>query len=327
MKKNIALVAGGFSNESVISLASAKMVEKALNKEKYNVYKIIIEKDAWYYLDASGDKYPVDRNDFTITLPQGKIVFDCAFIIIHGDPGENGRLQGYFDMLNIPYTTSDFNTMAMTFNKAFCNAIVKKLKVIQVAQSVHIYKKYPKTELDIWNEIKLPCFVKPNSGGSSIGMSKVKTKEELLPAIERAFEEDDEILIEEFVEGRELSCGVLQTKQDRIVLPVTEIIPKGKDFFDYEAKYQGLSEEVTPANIEKEIFLHVQWASSKLYTLLNCKGVVRFDYIYNEVENRLYFLEVNTVPGQSERSIIPQQVRCYGLTTTDFYDLLIESVL
>ena len=327
MKRNIALVTGGFSNESVISIASAKMVEKALNSEKYNAYKIVIEKDSWYYLGKEGEKTTVDKNDFSITISDEKITFDCAFIIIHGDPGENGKLQGYFDMLGVPYTTSDFYTMSLTFNKAFCNTVVRPFGVVNVARSIHIYKNHPESVEEILGKISLPCFVKPNSGGSSIGLSKVNTKEELQPAIETAFNEDDEILIEEYIKGRELTCGVLQTKKEKIVLPVTEIIPKGKEFFDYEAKYKGFSEEVTPAQLNKDAFELVQSTSSKLYDLLNCKGIVRFDYIYNEEDEKLFFLEVNTVPGQSENSIIPQQARCYGLTTTELYDLLIESVL
>ncbi|MDL2315408.1 D-alanine--D-alanine ligase [Bacteroidales bacterium OttesenSCG-928-C19] len=327
MKKNIALVAGGFSGEFVISIASAKMVEKALNSEKYNVYKIAIEKEKWYYLDKDENQIPVDKNDFSITVAGEKITFDCAFIIIHGDPGENGKLQGYFDMLNIPYTTSDFYTMSLTFNKAFCNAVVRQFEAVNVARSIHIYKNHQESAEDILKKISLPCFVKPNSGGSSIGLSKVNVKEELLPAIETAFKEDNEILIEEYIKGRELTCGVLQTKKEKIVLPVTEIIPKGKEFFDFEAKYKGFSDEITPAQVDKDVFELVQNTSSKLYDLLNCKGIVRFDFIYNEENNKLFFLEVNTVPGQSEGSIVPQQARAYGMTTTELYDLLIESIL
>lgn len=327
MKKNIALVAGGFSNESVISLASAKMVEKALNKEKYNVFKIIIEKNKWYYLDNTEKEYLIDKNDFSLHLSEGKIKFDCAFIIIHGDPGENGKLQGYFDMLEIPYTTSDFYTMALTFNKAYCNATVRQFDVVNVARSIHIYKNHPRTADEILKEISLPCFVKPNSGGSSIGLSKVNLKDELLPAIELAFKEDNEILIEEFIKGRELTCGVLQTKDKKLVFPITEIIPKGKDFFDYEAKYKGFSDEVTPAQVDKSVSDLVQKTASKLYDLLNCKGISRFDFIYNENDKKLFFLEVNTVPGQSEGSLVPQQAKAYGITTTELYDLLIESIL
>ncbi len=326
MKKNIALIAGGYSGEVPISLSSSVMIEKVLDKNKYNVYKIIIDKLNWYYTDGAGKRFEINKTDFSLCLDQTKILFDCAFIIIHGTPGEDGKLQGYFEMLEIPYTTCDSITSALTFNKAFCNAVVKGFNVVNISNSIHIFKNSDISDDEILQKISLPCFVKPNAGGSSVGMSKVSSKEELRSAIDKAFLEDEQVLIEEYVKGRELTCGMIRTKGEELIFPVTEIISK-KDFFDFEAKYKGMSDEITPALISEDLKNRIQNTSHVLYQRLNCKGIVRFDYIYNEDAEKLYFLEVNTVPGQSEKSIVPQQAAAMGISTSQLYDLLIESVI
>jgi D-alanine-D-alanine ligase len=238
---------------------------------------------------------------------------------VHGTPGEDGKLQGYLDMLQIPYNTCDAATSALTFNKGFCNKVVKNLNIVNVSDSVHIFKNTPFNLSEIAEKLGFPCFVKPNCGGSSIGMSKVKTFDELKPAIDRAFEEDTQVLIEKFVKGREFSCGMFRSKGEKIVFPITEIISK-KEFFDYEAKYTPeLTDEVTPAQVDDLYRNLIQQTASKLYDELNCAGIVRFDFILEEHTNALYFLEVNTVPGQSENSIVPQQARAMGWTMRELY--------
>ncbi len=326
MKKNIALLAGGYSGEAEVSLKSAGMVAQSIDAEKYKVYMIIVEPDRWYYKDELGNIFDINKNDFSLPLNGEIVYFDCAFIMIHGTPGEDGRLQGYFDMLQIPYTGCDATTSALTFNKAFCLAVVYQSGLVNIAKSCHILKGNTISVEEILKKMSLPLFVKPNCGGSSVGMSKVKEKEELLPAIEKAFREDKEILIEGFVKGRELTCGMIKIDEKETVFPITEIVSK-HEFFDYEAKYKGFSDEITPAPIPDDLKGRIQNTSSKLYHLLNCNGIVRFDFIYNKESDKLYFLEVNTVPGQSEQSIVPQQIRAMGKTTKEIYSLMIESVL
>lgn len=325
MKKIIALVAGGYTKEDVISIKSANVVEQHIDKEKYDVYKIVITSKEWYYVSPSDGKIFVDKNDFSISVQGRRICFDLAFIIIHGVPGENGMMQAYFEMLQIPYTSCDATVSALTMNKAFCNAILRQYGV-RVSNSVHLIEGQKIFIDDITEKVGFPCFVKPNGGGSSIGMSKVKTKEELPTAITTAFAEDKQILIEKFVKGRELSCGLIRLKGEIIVFPITEIISQ-KEFFDYEAKYQGLSNEITPAQISEDIKQEVQEIAKYIYTKLNCFGVVRCDFILEENSRNLYFLEVNTIPGQSEQSIVPQQVRCMGWAIKELYSLLIEESL
>lgn len=327
MKKNIAVVMGGFSGEHDISINSGTEVYKALNKDKYNVYRIVIDRSDWYYLSDDNKKISVDKNDFSICLDNKKITFDLAFIIVHGDPGENGRLQGYFDMIGVPYNTCGFYTSALTFNKGYCNAVVRNYGVINLAKSKVVYADRAIDADEILSDLELPVFVKPASGGSSVGMSKVKEKAELLPAIEKALHEDCEVLIEEFIQGREFGCGVLQTKNEKLVFPITEIIPIGREYFDYEAKYQGFSNEVTPAEVDEKISTMMQNTASRLYDLLNCRGLVRFDFIYNEDKAKLYFLEVNTIPGQSSESIVPKQARAMGISTAQLYEMLVETFL
>lgn len=326
--KNIALVMGGYSGEHDVSINSGNQVYQCLDKNKYNVYKIVIDRDGWYWTTETGDRLPVDKNDFTVTDRGTKVRFDLAFIIVHGNPGENGVLQGYFDMLGIRYTTCGFYTSALTFNKGYCNPVVKNFGIVSTARSLHLTADQQISADMILSQLTLPLFVKPASGGSSVATTKVKTPETLMPAIREAFGEDTEVLVEEYIQGREFDCGVFRTKTEKLVFPVTEIIPTGgHEFFDYEAKYEGFSNEVTPAEAPKEVTDQIQHVSSQLYDLLHCKGVVRFDYIYNTERSELYFLEVNTIPGQSAESIVPKQARAMGITTAQLYEMIIEASL
>lgn len=328
MKKNIALVAGGYSGEYAISVQSAVTIEQHLDLSRYDLYKIMITRNDWFYIDGSGNRILVDKNDFSLTLNRQKILFDAAFIGIHGAPGEDGKLQGYFDMLQIPYTGCSAVTSAVTFNKSFCNKIISSFGIVKVAKSLHLFKDQPFEEKDIGGSLRFPVFVKPAEGGSSLGVSKVMSASEALgEAIEKAFQEDSQVLIEEYIKGRELTCGLFKTGGKVTALPVTEII-SSKDFFDYEAKYTaGVSREITPAEIEEDIALHIQDIASQLYNKLNCRGVVRMDFILEEKSNELYFLEANTMPGQAAGSIVPQQVKAAGLSLANFYALLIEEAL
>lgn len=330
MKKNIALVMGGYSGEHDISIASGNQVYGQLDHTKYNVYKIVIDREGWYWLADDGGHRPMDRGDFTVTDAGNKVRFDLAFIIVHGNPGENGVLQGYFDMLGIKYTTCGFYTSALTFQKGYCNPVVKNFGIVKVAKSVLLYSEPHGAELDeLNNRLALPVFVKPAAGGSSVATTKVKTAEQLLPAIHEAFSEDHAVLVEECIVGREFDCGVFRKADgEKLVFPITEIIPKGgHEFFDYEAKYQGFSNEVTPAEVDERISKHIQEVSSKLYDLLGCKGIVRFDYIHDMDADELYFLEVNTIPGQSAESIVPKQARAMGITPAELYEMSIQAAL
>ncbi len=326
MKKNIALIAGGYSGEFVISIQTADTIEKSLDNTLYNVYKIIITRDEWYYLNGD-EKISVDKNDFSLTVGGEKIKFDCAFIAIHGTPGEDGRIQGYLDMLQMPYTTCNSIVSALTFNKSYCNKVVKAFNVVNIANSVHLIKGEPYSMGAILVELKLPVFVKPNESGSSLGVSKVKRVEELLPAIEKAFKEDNQVLIEEFIEGRELTIGIYRANGCLYALPATEIVSKN-EFFDYEAKYTpGVTNEITPAKIDNNLREQLESKAMYIYRHLNCRGIVRMDFILQQQSNKLFFLEVNTMPGQSENSIVPQQVRASGRTLKDFYGELLEDCL
>jgi D-alanine-D-alanine ligase len=326
MKPKIAFVTGGFSGEAEISYKSAITFEKNIDKERYELYKIDITIDGWFYELKNGDKISVNKNDFSILIEEEVITFDAVLIGIHGTPGEDGRLQGYFDMLHIPYTSCDCATSALTFNKRYTVAIAAA-SGINVANSILLFKKNFQSPDELVKDLKFPVFIKPNNGGSSIGMSKVNApSEELGKAIEKAFKEDDQVLIEEFIEGREFTIGVFKAKGEIIALPITEIISKN-DFFDFEAKYHGASNEVTPANVEEHVAELVQENAVKAYRIFNCKGIIRIDFIYNEKEEKLYMLEINTVPGQSEASIVPQQLKILGWTLKEFYTALIEECL
>lgn len=326
MKKKIALVTGGFSGEAVISYRSADTIYKHLDKEKFDIYKIDINPEGWFYENESGNKTEVNKNDFTISCDGKKINFDAVFIGMHGTPGEDGRLQGYFDMIGLPYTSCNSATSALTFNKRYTTAVAG-MSGINVARSVLFIKGQFDNADEASENLKFPVFVKPNNGGSSIGMSKVnKASEELGAAIEKAFKEDDQVLVEEMIEGREFTVGVFRTRGEIIVLPVTEITAH-TEFFDFEAKYDGKSTETTPAQIPAEWKSKLEAAAKKIYQVFNCRGVVRIDFIYNEEENEPFMLEINTIPGQSDASVVPQQVRAKGWSLTDFYTRLVEEAL
>lgn len=323
MKKNIALVTGGFSGEAVISYKSAVTIDNNLSREKFNVYKIDINPKGWFYELADGKKSEVDKNDFSLLLDGQKINFDAVFIAIHGTPGEDGKLQGYFDTLKIPYTGCDAATSAITFNKRYTTAIAK-MAGITVADSVLLVKNNFANPDEIISKLNFPVFIKPNNGGSSIGMSKVnQPSDELGAAVEKAFKEDDQVLVEEYISGREFTIGVFKTHNDIITLPITEVVSK-KAFFDYEAKYEGASTEITPAEISEAVANKIRNAAKKVYSLFNCRGVVRIDFIYHEESDQPFMLEINTIPGQSEASIVPQQVKAMGWSLKEFYSKLVE---
>ena len=280
MKPKIAFVTGGYSGESVISYKSAITIENNIDKDKYDVYTINITPDGWFY-KAGHDDIPVDKNDFSINNNDNITKFDAVLIGIHGTPGEDGKLQGYFDLLNLPYTSCDAATSALTFNKRYTVAIAA-FAGIMVAKSVHLFKHHSILPEEILAQVQLPVFVKPNNGGSSIGMSKVLTPAALPVALEKAFKEDEQVLVEEFIKGREFTIGVFKIKEEIIILPVTEVISK-KEFFDYEAKYTaGMSTEITPAEIPEGILQKLRQNARKVYELFNCRGIVRMDFIYNE---------------------------------------------
>lgn len=325
MKPNIAFVTGGYSGESVISYKSAVTIENNIDKDKYNVYTIDITPTGWFYR-IDDHSIPVDKNDFSVNNNGTVTKFDAVLIGIHGTPGEDGKLQGYFDLLNLPYTSCDAATSALTFNKRYTVAVAA-FAGIKVARSVHLFKSSSLSPGVILKQLILPVFVKPNNGGSSIGMSKVNVPEELPAALEKAFKEDDQVLVEEFIKGREFTIGVFKTGGEIITLPITEVTTK-KEFFDFEAKYTaGMSTEVTPAEVSEIVAEKVRQNARKIYELFNCRGIVRMDFIYNEAEDAPYLLEINTVPGQSEASIVPQQVRACNWTLKAFYSALIDEAL
>jgi D-alanine-D-alanine ligase len=327
MKKKIALVTGGFSGEATISYRSAKTIYNHLNKDKYDVYTIDVNPQGWFYEDEKGNKAEVDKNDFTLSLNGSKLSFDAVFIGMHGTPGEDGKLQGYFDMMDLPYTSCNAATSALTFNKRYTVAVAK-MAGIPVAKSVHLFKHTPYDLDDILSSLTLPLFVKPNNGGSSIGMSKVTEPFHLKEALEKAFKEDDQVLVEQMIQGREFTVGVYKSRGEISVLPITEVIAhKEKDFFDFEAKYGGKSTEITPAEISHDWKSQLEITAKMIYQVFNCRGVVRIDFIYNAEENKPYMLEINTIPGQSDASVIPQQVRARGENLEDFYSKLVEEAL
>jgi D-alanine-D-alanine ligase len=322
MKKNIALVTGGFSGEAVISYKSANTIDKHLDREKFNVYKIDINPSGWFYEMSDGRKIEVNKNDFSLQADDKTIKFDAVFIGMHGTPGEDGKLQGYFDTLKIPYTSCDAASSAITFNKRYTVAVAA-MAGIHVAKSFHLFKHTSVPVQQIIDGLSFPVFVKPNNGGSSIGMSKVYKTEELAAAIEKAFKEDDQVLVEQMITGREFTVGVFKSNGNIIVLPITEVISQ-KDFFDYEAKYQGASNEITPAIIEEATADRIRDTAKKVYAIFNCRGVVRIDFILEEKSGHPHMLEINTIPGQSDASIVPQQVQVMGWSLKEFYTKLVD---
>ncbi len=322
-QKNIAILAGGNSSEEGVSLKGAAQITKWLSKTNYNIYTVLIKGISWTLKHPELGDFEISKDDFSVTVNDEKIIFDCALIAIHGTPGENGLLQGYFEMLGIPYTTGGVMNSAVTFNKYICKELVKDTGA-DLARGVMIRKGQVIDPQIIALQLGLPVFVKPNESGSSYGISKVKTTEDIAPAITKALTEDRTILVEEFIAGRELTCGLVKTTNKDFIFPVTEIISKN-EFFDYEAKYLNQSEEVTPADISPILSDRIQLLSSKIYDKLNCRGIVRIDYIYSN--DKLYFLEINTVPGMSEASIVPQQVKAIGKEMDEIFSLVIEDAI
>lgn len=324
-KPSIAFVTGGYSGEAAVSYESAKTIEANLDPEKFEIYKIDIRPDGWFYTWDDGSQVAVNKADFTLNTGSKLVSFAAVFIGIHGTPGEDGKLQGYFDLLKIPYTSCSAATSAITFNKRYTVAVAA-FSGIAVAKSLHFFKGDTIDIESIGTQLQLPVFVKPNNGGSSIGMSKVAEKDNLQAAVEKAFKEDDQVLVEEFISGREFTIGVCRINGRIETLPITEVISQN-DFFDYEAKYEGKSHEVTPAQVDETIAEKIRTAAVKIYSLFNCRGVVRIDFIYNEEKQVPFMLEINTVPGQSAASIVPQQVQARGWNLKDFYTGLIEAAL
>jgi D-alanine-D-alanine ligase len=321
--RTIAIAAGGDSSEFEISVKSAMQVSQVLSA-RYNVYIIMVRGANWYWEDQKGRYQSIDKNDFSLTTDDRKIRFDGVFIAIHGTPGENGLLQGYFDMLKIPYSSCDAFCSALTFNKQACKSFLKDYN-FDMADAILIRKDSHYDVEEIISKTGLPCFVKPNDSGSSFGVTKVKIKAELIPALEVAFKESDEVLIEKFLKGREVACGVLKTKSRTLVLPVTEVISKN-EFFDYEAKYTpGKSDEITPADMPPDVLEKIQSLSLGVYEILGCRGIVRVDFIV--VEGRPYFLEINTVPGMTGESIVPKQAAAYGISLEELFGLAVEEML
>lgn len=319
MKLLVAIAAGGDSEEEEISLLSAQTVHDHLDKNLYEGIIVLMKKGNWN-AKLGNELFPIDKNDFSFEFEGNRVRFDYVFIAIHGTPGEDGKLQAYFDLLKIPYSSSDHIGATLTFNKWYCNTLLKQLEY-KVATSQYL-RKGDEIDLEkIVEKIGLPCFVKPCSCGSSYGITKVKVKEQLLLAIEKAFEFDHEIMIEELLSGTELTCGVYQKDGKSMALPITQIIPKG-DFFDFEAKYKGNSIEITPARIPEDVYSNIQHTSSEIYKKLNLRGIARVDYML--VEDNPYIIEVNAVPGLSPNSLIPQQVDAEKMSLRSFFTAIIE---
>lgn len=322
MKKNIAVIAGGFSSEYVISIKSGKQVLSLIDTNLYNTYFVIITKEEWS-VEVNETKFPINKADFSFTDNNNNTIhFDVAVNMIHGNPGENGKLQAYFDLINIPYTTGGALNSALTFNKFACKAFLKE-QGITTAKAVLVKKGHEYNSSTIIREVGLPCFVKPNNGGSSFGVTKVKESFDLEGAINVAFVEDNEVIIEEFIDGREYSNGLVKFSDEEVLMPVTEIISMN-EFFDYEAKYNPeKAQEITPAKLPDVLSRNLKNLSSKIYNLLDCRGIVRIDYLYSD--SQFYFMEINTIPGMSKESIVPKQLAAMGLNPSDIIHKVIEN--
>ena len=319
--KNIALIAGGDSSEWKIALEGAAQVEQSLDRTRYNVYKIIMHDGHWVYTASDGRTVELDRNDFTLEVAPGqRIRPDYALILIHGTPGEDGRLQGYLDMMHVPYSSCGFVSSVLTFDKSACKRALEGTS-LHLAHEVLLGRGDKVDAIEIVKRLGLPLFVKPNASGSSFGVTKVKNAADLLAAVNHAFEESDHVLLEEYIAGREISCGVMITSGKEYIFPITELVPE-TEFFDYEAKYKGLSKEITPAQLSPEVTRTVNAMTLEAYKRLNCRGVVRIDFIVRG--DQPYFIEVNTIPGMSAHSIIPQQAKAMGMTVTELYNLIID---
>ena len=323
-KKNIAIIAGGYSSEIVVSLKSAKGIESFIDKEKYNLYVVLITKDKWQ-VQSENKEIDIDKNDFSFTRNGNRIKFDFAYITVHGTPGENGLLQGYFDMLNIPYSCCGVLAAALSFNKYFCINYLRPLG-IKTASSVCLRKGQQANTEAIISELGLPVFVKPNDGGSSFGTTKVNSADQLQSAIAIAFEEGKEVMIESFISGTEVTCGCYKVKDKEVIFPITEVVSKN-EFFDFDAKYNPNSvEEITPARISEALTYEIQSMTSKIYDYIGAKGIIRVDYIISP-EGEAKMLEVNTTPGMTATSFIPQQICAAGLDIKEVMTEIIDNEL
>ena len=323
MKKNIAIIMGGYSSEYKISLKSGNVVYNYLDKEKFNLYRIHIFKDKWVHVDDNEKETPIDRNNFSIPLNGTSITFDCIFNAIHGSPGEDGLMQAYFELLGLKHTSCDFYQAALTFNKRDLLSVLKPYD-IKAAPSYYLNLGDDINENEIIEKVKLPCFVKANKSGSSYGITKVYEAKDLKSAIETAYKEDDEIIIEGFLEGTEVSVGVLKLKGETTVFPLTEIVSEN-DFFDYEAKYEGKSQEITPARINDTQLKNVTQASKKIYDVLKMTGFSRSEFIF--IGDEPYLLEMNTTPGLTTESILPQQAKEAGIDLGMLFEHAITEAL
>lgn len=323
MKLKVALLAGGNSSEREIALKSAAMVEAAFDRAKYDVMTVDVCGRDWTFTDPYGKKWLLDRNDFSVTENGRKTVFDYAFVMIHGTPGEDGKIQGYLDMMGVPYSSSGLVSTVTTFDKQLTKRTVRGIEGLNLAREVVLRKGDIVDPAEITGKLGLPVFVKPNASGSSFGVSKVKRVEDMRAAVEAAFAESDTVLIEEFVEGREFGCGIAVTGGGEYVLPVAEIISKN-EFFDYEAKYtEGRSDEIVPADIPAELSQRLQRIASAVYKVCGCRGVARADFIVT-AHGDIYMIEINSIPGMSPGSIVPKQILAAGMTMTEFLDIIIE---
>lgn len=324
MKRTVAIIAGGDSSEHEVSMNSAKGIYSFIDKEKYNLYIVELSKKAWEAVLADGTRSKIDKNEFSFMDGDKKVKPDFAYITIHGTPGENGILQGYFDLLDIPYSTCDVLVSAMTFSKFTLNQYLKGFG-IRVAESMLVNKRFGIEDKDVIEKIGLPCFIKPNASGSSFGVTKVKTADQIQPALKAAFAESDDVMIEAFMDGIELANGCYKTKNKSVVFPITEVV-SDNEFFDYNAKYKGEVTEITPARLSPELTERVKKLTSAVYDILGCKGIVRVDYIITEGE-KINMLEINTTPGMTATSFIPQQVKAAGLDIKDVMTDIIEEGL
>ena len=322
MKRTIAIVAGGDTSEYEVSLRSAQGIYSFIDKEKYTLYIVGMHGLDWHVRLDDGRTLPVDRNDFSFRLDGQKVKFDFAYITIHGTPGEDGRLQGYFDMLRIPYSCCGVLAAALTYDKFACNQYLRAFGV-RIAESLLLRQGQTITDDEVVEKIGLPCFIKPSLGGSSFGVTKVKTREQIQPAIAKAFEEAQEVVVEAFMDGTELTCGCYKTKEKEVVFPITEVVSHN-EYFDYKAKYNGESDEITPARIPDELADRVKKLTSAIYDILGAQGIIRVDYIVTE-GSKINLLEVNTTPGMTATSFIPQQVRAAGLDIKDVMTDIIEN--
>jgi D-alanine-D-alanine ligase len=323
MRKNIAIIMGGYSSEREISLKSGQVVQGYLEEAGYATFPVDINTEEWVYLSPNGAKIPVDRSDFSIPYAEGKIQFDCVFNAVHGTPGEDGLIQAYFELLHLPHTSCSSYTSALTFNKRDLLSTLSRYGIPSAA-SVALNQGDEINTQAIVAKVGLPCFVKANRAGSSFGISKVYKEEDLPQAIALSFEEDDQVLIEAFLDGTEVSVGVIPLNGKPTALPITEIVSEN-DFFDYKAKYEGQSQEITPARIDLEMQGQIEELAERIYKLLNAKGFCRSEFII--VDRIPYLLEVNTTPGLTEESILPQQAQCAGISLKSLFSSAVENAL